>query len=267
MHPERLAGRIADSHNEPDYLKESRQQAAADLDPAIATQLDQVYTYHGGDRIDVSQTAWDRLQDRMNDSTTIQPLTDAVQDDPSVLETLQEPDTLIQRLCQAFFTNGVHVRIEEPEDTIIQPVIQGFARPKIDLIIVQAADGVEATVIEGCSAPRSSPFRAGATIIDASDAELRYGNLQHWKDTMLLDSTRTLGDTPVDHFFKAQRAILEADAESRVLTPETAFCTDGFHLSDTTDTSGDPLNHDADTLTNLPDEYRAEIAHILGLGD
>jgi Fe-S cluster assembly scaffold protein SufB len=267
MHPERLAAQIADSHSEPDQLREFRQQAATDLDPAIATQLDQVYTHHGGDRIDVSQTAWDRLQDRKNDTTTIQPLTEAVQDDPSVLESIPEPDTSIQRLCQAFFTNGVHIRIEDDEDTVIQPVLKGFARPEIDLIVVQAVEDVEATVIEGCSAPRSALFRAGTTCIDAVDADLRYGNLQHWQDTLLLDSTRTHGQTPVDHFLKAERAIIEADADSRVLTPETAFRTTNLHLTDTAATGGEPIEQTAESLTNLPDEYRTEIAHILGLGD
>ncbi len=267
MQPERLARRIADSHDEPERLKEHRQQVASDLDPAIADNLEQAYTHHGGDRIDVSQEVWDRLQDRMNDTTRIQTLTDAVSDDPSVLEDIPEPGTQVQRLCQAFFTNGVHIRIEEPEDTVIQPVLQGFASPKIDLIIVQATEKAKATVVEGCSAPRSRPFRAGSTIIDAGDAELRYGSLQHWRDTLLLDSTRTIGTTPIDHFLKAPRTIIEADGPSRVLTPETAFQTDRFRLTDMTDSPGEPIDHAADSLTNLPPEYRTEIDHILGLGE
>lgn len=268
MQPEQLVERIAATHGEPDRLTEFRHQAATNIDPGLVGHIDTAYSHHGSDRIDVTQATWERLQDRKTDTTTIQPLSEAVHDDPGILKDLPGPATPIQRLCQSFFTNGIHIQIEEPEDTVIQPVLSEVATPKIDLVIVQATAEAEATVVEGCSAPRSAPFRAGYTIIDADEgSNIRYGNLQHWSDTLLLDATRSLQGTPVDHFLSADKAVIESEAPSRTLTPDTAFQTDAFQVTDMTDMDGKPIEHEADSLTNLPQEYRAEIDHILGLGD
>ncbi|MDY6770398.1 MAG: hypothetical protein SV186_00405 [Candidatus Nanohaloarchaea archaeon] len=264
-----LAARISEHNDEPDELLSWRQQAASGLDE-LAAQTAAQLAPRDGDRLDVAPAIRDRVQDQTAEGTTVQTLIDAFNDHPGLIEQLPGPKTLIQRYCQAFFTNGIHIHVTADEDTVLQPLHSRFADPWIDQIIVTADPGASATVVEGCSAPRSSGFRAGSTVIHAQDsAKVRYCNLQHWKQTNLLDSNRATGsgDVSIDHVIAADRHIVECDARSRVLTPGTAFQADGFIHDGTTPDHADRLDHDPAALTNLPDEYRKELRHILDLGD
>jgi Fe-S cluster assembly scaffold protein SufB len=277
MDPQQLAADISAFNNEPDELLSFRQQAANDLPSSLAPALSDLLQPLDDSRRNVSDTVWNRVQKTLTKhGIQLTTLKQAIQQDSSIIEQTADPTTPIQHLCHAFFTNGIYINV--PADTVVdqtlQPLFKEFAQPRIDLIVCQIGENAEARFIEGCFSPRNGAMRAGTTQLHVdNDAELRYGNLQNWRNTPLLHTTTShgSGDIQASQFIQSPKGIIETEPRSQSIINDHHITGNktNAHINGTIRLSGDYRtgNPDIETLKALPEEYRAEIKHILQLRD